>query len=637
MLDRLRWIAPGEKLEAGRVLTAVLYVFGVVLTLYIMWYALFAPSDRHLQGAVFISLVLPFCFLIISINPVYRRRTWIDYGLAALAFVVGPYYILNNEFYLTYIEGMYPLSTTEIAVGLILVVLTLEACRRCIGWGLTTIALLLVAYCAFGQYIPGEFGHGGLSLEYFITRQTVGENGIFGLPLAVAATYAFLFILFGTLYQHSGGGDLMFNLAAALTGRSIAGIPKSCVVSSGLYGSVSGSPTADVVTTGPITIPMMVKSGISRVRAGATEAAACCGGAFLPPVMGSVAFLMVEFTGISYLDVILASIFPAMLYYLGVFAFVQFEGMRNPHIGNIDGERLTVGNTLRQGWFHLLPIVALVTLIAEGYTAPYVASGSIVVVILASFFNNDRSRRIGPKAFSWCCVDTLTKMVILGAAVLCAGLIISAIDMSGLTGKFGALMIRIAGDSLPAVLVAAGVMLVLLGMGMPTPAVYIMGVALIAPVLISEFGLEVMPAHLFILFFSCMSAITPPMAVACFASATIANASPMKIGVDACRIGVAGFLLPFYIIYNHGVMGAGAPLEIGIDVLGAASMAIGAALALSNLASVLPLGMALRIGAAVGAMLSFSPEATWKCIGALLVVACLFPVIMHGKRRVQVS
>jgi len=600
-----------------------------------MWYALLAPSNRHLHGAIFITLTLPFAFLLFSVNPSVKRITLVDVALAALSAVAGLYYAFNNEFYRTYIEGMYSLPVIELVMGLILIGLSLEACRRCVGLGLTAIATIVILYAGLGQYIYGEFGHLGISLEYFISRQTVGEDGIFGVPLSVAATYAFLFVFFGTLYQYSGGGDLMFNVAAALTGRSIAGVPKSCVVSSALYGSVSGSPVADVVTTGPITIPMMIKTGISPKRAGGIESAASCGGAFLPPVMGSVAFLMMEFTGLSYLEIVVASIIPAAIYYLGVFTLIHFDGMRDPSVGTLEDNRLTMAQALRNDWHHLLPIVALVTLIAQGYTASFVASASIAVVIVSSMLNRKPERRILPRAFAFCCFDTLQKMVVLGAAVLVAGLIIAGIDLSGLTGKFTGLLIRIAGEDLLAIFLASAFVIVLLGMGMPTPAVYIMGAALIAPVLVGQFGVPMLQAHMFLLFFSCMSAITPPMAVACFAAATIAKAPPMQIAFEASRIGIVGFFVPFYIAYNPGVLWIGSPLEIMVDIIGAILMVAGLAIAFSRLTNGLPFSWSVRILSSVSGALIIYPQPVLGIIGAGGVVACLFTSLMiTGRTRV---
>jgi TRAP transporter 4TM/12TM fusion protein len=596
-----------------------IYASSICLTLYILWYTLMATTDRHLHGAIFILFSLPVCFLAYSANPLRWKPAWFDYLLALGAALSAGYYILNRSFYRGFMEGMEPLGNIEIGVGLALILLSLEASRRCIGWGLTAIALVLVAYCAWGNLIGGEFGHSGFTLDYFISRQTVGDDGVFGVPLDVAATYAFLFVLFGTLFQYAGGGDLVYGLAAALTKNSVAGLPKACVVSSALYGSVSGSPVADVVTTGPITIPLMIKSGVSPVRAGALEAAASCGGAFLPPVMGAVAFLMLEFTGLTYLEICLAATAPALIYYVSIFAQVHFRGLKDPSVGNAEGHTDTVMQTLKKGWYHLIPIAVLCVLLVKGYTPAFVGSASAIAVIVSSWLSSDRSKRIGLRGAAFCAYDTGVKMAGLGAAVLCAGIILGAIDMSGLTGKFTALLVNMSGGSFAGGLLVSALVLILLGMGMPTPAVYIMGVALIAPVL-QKFGVPLMPAHMFILFLSCMSAITPPMAVACFACATIAKASPMKIGIDASlRVGLIGMILPFFIVLNYGVVLQGNWVTIGLDITAGFALALGAGFAMSGFNPSAKLGAVPRGIAVIGCAMCITPEATTKVIGILLV------------------
>jgi len=615
---------------------AFIYGSSICLTLYILWYTLMATTDRHLHGAIFILFSLPVCFLAYSANPLRSKPAWFDLLLALSAALCAGYYILNRGFYRSFMEGMEPLGNMEIGVGLALILLSLEASRRCIGWGLTSIALVFVAYSAWGHMIVGEFGHSGLSLDYFISRQTVGDDGVFGVPLDVAATYAFLFVLFGTLFQYAGGGDLVYGLAAAMTKNSVAGLPKACVVSSALYGSVSGSPVADVVTTGPITIPLMIKSGVTPVRAGALEAAASSGGAFLPPVMGAVAFLMLEYTGLSYLEICLAATAPAFIYYVSIFAQVHFRGLKDPSIGNAEGATTTVMQTLKEGWYHLIPLVVLTALLVQGYTPAFVGSAAAIAVIVSSWLSSERSRRIGLQGAAYCAYETGVKMAALGAAVLCAGVILGAIDMSGLTGKFTALLVNLSGGTFAGGVLVSALVLILLGMGMPTPAVYIMGVALIAPVL-QQLGVALMPAHMFILFFSCMSAITPPMAVACFACATIAKASPMKIGMDAAfRVALVGMIMPFFIVLNSGVVLQGNWTNIALDITAGIALAFGVGFSVSGFNPSAKLGVAPRGVAMIGCALCMVPETTTKLAGILLVAVSTGFALMQAPKLAPV-
>jgi TRAP transporter 4TM/12TM fusion protein len=572
-------LGEGNRVEPRGALHAILSTAAVAVILYALWYALFSPANKHLHGSIFLLVMWPIVFVTTTATRKSSRIGWLDCGLAAVAIAICLYYIGNDRFYKNIVEGVTEISALERLVGVVAVALSVEASRRSVGWGLTGVVAALLAYVWFGHYLPGELHHKPIELEYFVTMQTVMDrDGIFGVPLYVASTYALLFLLWGAFFHRSGGGTLFFDLAAALTGRSIGGPAKACVISSGLYGSISGSPTADVVTTGPITIPLMTKVGIAPARAGAIEAAASCGGAFLPPVMGSVAFIMAEFTAIPYRLIAIASVTPALIYYLSLLILVHFEAQKNAERSLAEDQIVSLLVALKRGWFHLLPIAGLIAFLAQGYSPAYVAAGSTVVIVILSWFNPRREFRLGPRALVACCWDTAFRMGSLVAAVLAAGVIIACIELSGLAGKFALMALYIAGDSLLLALIASAVILILLGMGMPTPGVYIMGVALLAPVLTQTFKVPVLETHMFMLYLACMSAITPPMAVACFAAATIANANPMTIGVQATRMGFAGFVLPFYFVFNRGLLLEGditnCAIAIAIAVVMTATFAV---------------------------------------------------------------
>ena len=548
------------------------FVVGVLflaLAVYVGWYAMLGTAEGHLLASIMFMALLPLVFLTTSLNKLIPRRTPVDYLLAALAFAVGLYFVVNSAFYKDVIFGLTEITLLEQAAGLAAVALSFEASRRCVGLGLTTIVPALLLYCAFGDLLPPPLHHKPIDHEYFLMMQTITENGIFGLPIQVAGTYVLLFVLFGGMYQRAGGGQLFFDVAAAIAGKTVGGPAKACVVSSGFYGSVSGSPVADVVTTGPITIPLMCRTGISPVRAGAIESAASCGGAMLPPVMGAVAFLMVEFTSIEYHNIVLAGLLSAVLYYYGVFVFIHVEALRYGEGTLVDEKLPSVFQALREGWPNIVPLVVLIVLLAQGYSIPFIAAGSTAAVLIASWVNPDSTKRLGPVALIEVCAETAHRMTSLLAAVLAAGVIIGAIELTGLVGKFSLLMSLVAGESTLGALIAGAVMLVLFGMGMPTTGVYIMGAALLGPVLTAKFGLPLLETHMFMLYIACMSAITPPIAVACFAAATIAKANPMAIAFRAVKIGFAGFVLPFYFVYNPGLLLQGDALHIGIDIFAA--------------------------------------------------------------------
>lgn len=535
-------------------------------------------ANYHLDISIFIAITFPIAFLTTTARRDREKLAWTDMALAAVSFAVALYYIVLDYRFLNWSRGFSQPTTADVVVGFTLLVLVIELCRRCTGWGLTSLVLVLLAFTFFGHLMPGPLKHENFSVAYFIVEMTVMTSGIFGSPLEVAATYAFLFVLFGNFYEKAGGGTLFFELAGAITGRMVGGAAKACVTASGLYGSISGSPTADVATTGPLTIPIMKKMGIPAARAGAIEATASSGGAMLPPVMGAVAFIMSDLTNIPYATIALASLLPALLYYASIYILVHNEAVRNNEAPMPEDQIVRLNVALARGWRHLLPLGALVGLLMLGYTPVYVAAGSTAAVIVLSWFWP--AGAIGPRRFVQCCTDTITQLVPLVGAVAGAGVVIGAIEISALAGKFTLLITYLSGGLLVPTLVLAAVFLILLGMGMPTPAVYITGAALLVPVLRQQFNLPEMQVHLFMLYFACLSAITPPVAVANFAASAIAGVNPMALGGHAMKLAVGGFVLPFFFLFNPGLNMEGGPVSVTTAVIFGAAMVTFASLAL---------------------------------------------------------
>jgi TRAP transporter 4TM/12TM fusion protein len=550
-------------------------------------------ANWHLDISIFIAITFPIAFLTTTARRGRDRLAWTDIVLAALSFAAALYYIVLDNRFLNWSRGFSEPTTADIAVGLLLVALVVELCRRSTGWGLTTLVVALLLFTVFGRWMPGALRHDNFGIVYFIEMMTITENGVFGAPLEVAATYAFLFVLFGSFYEKSGGGKLFFDLAGAVTGRMRGGAAKACVTASGLYGSISGSPTADVATTGPLTIPIMKKMGIPAARAGAIEATASSGGAMLPPVMGAVAFIMSDITGIAYASIALASLLPALLYYYAIYLLVHNEAVRHNEPRLPEEEIVPLHKALIGGWRHLLPLGALIGLLVSGYTPVYVAAGATAAVIVLSWFHPPTA--IGPRRFVECCTDTITQLVPLVGAVAAAGVVIGAIEISALAGKFTLLITAVSGGLLIPTLLLSAVFLILLGMGMPTPAVYIMGAALLAPALRGVFDLPVMQVHLFMLYFACLSAVTPPVAVANFAAGAIAGANPMALGPYAVKLAIGGFILPFYFIFNPGLNMEGGVLYILQCVVFAIAMVSFASLALQGYLGTRSLAWPLRL------------------------------------------
>ncbi len=486
----------------------------------------------------------------------------------------------------------------------------------------------MLAFAVFGRWMPGALRHDNFSINYFIEMMTIQDIGIFGAPLEVAATYAFLFVLFGNFYNKAGGGQLFFDVASAITGRMRGGAAKACVTASGLYGSVSGSPTADVATTGPLTIPIMVKQGVHPTRAAAIEATSSSGGAMLPPVMGAVAFIMSDITNIPYADIVASSWLPSILYYVAIYILVHNDAVRNREPPMPADQIVPLARALASGWRHLLPIGAMMWFLLAGYTPVYVAAGSTAAVIVLSWFH--RPSAIGPRRFVECCTETITQVVPLVGAVAAAGAVIGAIEIAALAGKFTFVINTLSGGMLVPALLLSAAFLILLGMGMPTPAVYIMGAALLAPIL-RQFGLPVFEIHLFMLFYACLSAITPPVAVANFAAAAIANVNPSSLGPYAVKLAIGGFVVPFFFLFNPGLTLHGSLGEIFLACFFGTVCTVFASFALHGLLGMKDVGWPLRLLLAGCAVALIVPRLEWQIGAAVLGSLILLLVQLRGR------
>jgi len=480
-----------------------------------------------------------------------ERPTRPDLALALASVAVGLYFAVHAGRIVDRIVLLDPLSGADLFFATLVFLLTLEITRRATGLGLTAIVLVFVAYNLLGDRLSGVLQHGEIGFQHFLEITVFTTDGIFGLPVRVAATYAFMFVLFGTLLDACGGGRFFFDFAAAISGRKAGGPAKIAVVSSGMYGMISGSPTADVVTTGSITIPIMKRLGYSGRYAGAIEVAASTGGSIMPPVMGTAAFIMVDFTGIEYREIAFAALFPALLYYLSVYAQVHFSARRRG-LGQLAEDRIPrMGATLRDGGMFLVPLVVLTVALLYSYTPTMVAVYGCLAVLAVAVLRP--STRVGPIALVKVLSETCYRMVPVAGACAAAGLVIAGITMTGLAAKLSHLVYGITGaELLPTLLVAAAVTTVL-GMGMPTPSAYILAAALTAP-MVEQLGVPTLVTHMFILYYAVMSALTPPVAVAAYAAASIAEDNPLYIAALAVKFALAAFVVPFVFVYAPALL-----------------------------------------------------------------------------------
>ena len=523
--------------------------------------AAFSRADSLTLIMTFLSLMLVLTFMLIgpSAGSDRERIPFFDWVLALLAAITGIYFVSQAGAIAQRITLLDPLSTYDVAFASLILVLTIEAMRRTVGVGLTAIVLVFLAYNLFGDRLGGAFGHGLITYQHFLDITVFTTDGLFGVPLRVAATYAFLFVLFGTTLSYAGGSAFFFNIAAYLTGRSPGGPAKIAVISSGLYGTISGSPTSDVVTTGAITIPMMKKMGYRATFAGAVEVAASTGGSLLPPVMGAAAFIMSEYTGTDYVDIAFAALIPALLYYIPIYLQVHLRAKRNKLAGVDRSEIPSLGETLREGGLFIVPLVAITWALVEGYTPTYAAVYGVTAVLIVSMFR--ANTRLSPKKIYDILAETSLRTVPVAGACAAAGLVIGGITMTGLASKFSALVFLLSGTDLFSSLAIAALLTTLLGMGMPTPSAYILAAVLISPVM-RALGVEDLPGHLFLLYFAVMSALTPPVAVAAYAASAIADENPLKIAAQSVKIAIGAFLIPFCFVYNQGLLLQGSVAEI---------------------------------------------------------------------------
>ena len=533
--------------------------YGALFIVWSVYAAIFGKLDALILVTLFLSFMLVLVFSTIAAGSErpedgQHKIPVVDWLLVILSVSCGIFFGTNADEIATRITLLDPLSVYDVTFGSILILLCLEVCRRTVGLLLTAIVIGFMAYNLYGHSLPNSLGHGYISYEHFLDIMIFTTDGLFGTPLRVAATYVLLFVLFGTFLANAGGGEFFNNLAASVAGTQVGGPAKIAVVSSGLYGTISGSPTSDVVTTGSITIPMMKKIGYPSVVAGGVEVAASTGGSILPPVMGSAAFIMAEYTGIPYLDIVVASTIPALLYYFSVYSQVHFTSVKLGLKGLDKDAVPPIAETMKKGGLFLIPLAAIVWALFEGYSPTFVALFGAVAVIGISFIRSDT--RLSFSKIVESLAETAKRLAPVVGACTAAGFVIGGITMTGLAAKLSALVFLITGDLIWLTLVVAAIMTIILGMGMPTVSSYILAAVLIGPLLI-KLGIPEMAAHLFLLYYAVLSAITPPVAVAAFAAASIADANPMKISFKGVQFAVGAFLLPFFFVLDPSLLGEG--------------------------------------------------------------------------------
>jgi TRAP transporter 4TM/12TM fusion protein len=596
---------------------AIVAILWSCFQIYVVFTGFLDPMILYPIHTVF-GIALGFLIKPLSVkNPILRG---LDFVLVFLIGWVGLYAIFNFERVSTRIPFVHALEPMDYAVGIILVLLLLEVCRRTVGYSLTIVAVVFIIYAFGGSYLPGLLGHRGLSFEGFVDLQAFSNNGVYGLPVGVSAELVFYFILFGAFLEKSGGGELFSDLGYFLTGRFRGGAAKMSVVSSALYGTISGSAVANVVVDGMITIPMMKRSGFKGSFASAVEAVASTGGQIMPPVMGAAAFILAQILGISYWKVAAAAAIPALLYYVALYAAIDCKAMQEGLLG-LPTNQLPDARTGLKMRIHLLfPLALMVYYIISFTVSPVTAViRAIAAVVLVSFIR--RATWMGPVKILGALEKGAKEAVTVAIPCAVAGLIIGVVIYSGLGLKFTDLMITLSGGNLSIALILVMLAVIVLGMGMPTSAAYLIAAILLAPLLI-KLGVMPLAAHMFIFYFAVLSMITPPVALAAFAAAAIGESDLWETGIQAFKIALPGFLIPFVFVYNNALLLQGPLWEIiwrslvtVVGIVALAGAVIGFFLRKATLAE--------RAILLVGALLLITPETITDFLGIIFVGAVL--------------
>jgi TRAP transporter 4TM/12TM fusion protein len=519
----------------------------VAMSLFHIYTAGFGLLNAMVQRATHLAFVLVLVFLLYPFSQkkgAKDRIPWIDFIFALVGAYVTLYMVVNFEEMV--MRAGLP-TRMDLIVGFLGIALLLEATRRVSSPILPCIALFFLFYCFFGRYFPQMFQHRGFNVIRVINHMYMGTEGVFGIPLAVSATFVFMFILFGSFLEQTGMGKFIIDLSMALAGHSTGGPAKVAVLSSGFMGSISGSSVANVCTTGMFTIPLMKSVGYKPYFSGAVEAVASTGGQIMPPVMGAAAFIMAEFLGVPYLKVALAAIVPAFLYYFAVMVQVHLEASRLGLEGLPREQLPKLGALLKKKGHLLLPLAGIVYFLLAGYTPLKAAFNGILITVAVSYLN--RETMLTPVKLREA-LESGAKSA-LGVACACGtvGIIVGTATLTGLGLRIASAIVAISGGLLLPSLLLTMVACILLGAGLPTTANFIVTSTMCAPAL---FKLDVPPmaAYMFVLYFGIAADLSPPVALAAYAGAGIAGADPMKTGATAVKLALAGFLVPYIYVYN---------------------------------------------------------------------------------------
>ncbi|MBM3528574.1 MAG: TRAP transporter fused permease subunit [Alphaproteobacteria bacterium] len=618
-------------------------VLAFLLTLAAVGWAadIYRTAGMLLYNEQFNAFVLALALALVFLTVRARRGTsgpppWYDIaagaiGMAAALYVAYDHRALNDAIAFRPLHG--------VAVGGILLALVFEGLRRVSGNVLTVILLFFIAYGFFGHLIPGEFQGRRVSPDGLLFYLAIDVNGVFGSVFGIACTIVVTFLLFGSLLGRSGGANFFTDLATAVFGGFRGGAAKISVVASSLFGTINGNAVANVVATGVVTIPLMKQSGYKPEHAGAIEAVASTGGQLMPPVMGAAAFIMAELLGVAYREIVIAATVPALLYYGALFIQADLEAAKSNIAAIPKSLIVPASKVLSEGWYFILPFAVLIGglfwLNQSPETAALYAS---IVLIGCGLAGNYRGNRMQPKDVLESLVETGRSSLDILMIAAAAGFIIGVLNVSGLSFALTIALVKLGAGNMVLLLVLAAGIAIVLGMGMPTVGVYVLLAALVAPAL-TEVGVPALAAHLFVLYFGMMSMTTPPVAVAAFAAASIAQADPIRTGLAGVKFGWSAYIVPFLFVASPTLLMQGQPHEVTLAVvtamMGVYLVSVGVAGFMTR-----PIGPVLRIAFAASGLAMMVPAnafpgAIWTDIAGFVAGAGLIVSELGLARRLR--
>jgi len=599
----------------------IAFLFAVVMSLYHMYVAAFGPPEALTFRATHLLFALTLVYLLFPFKA-GGAAAWrvLDYVLLAGGWGIIFYLFVNHEYLTNRMIYIDDLSMLDKGFAILAVIVVLDATRRVIGWALPLTAICFLVYAIVFTNV---------TFQVLLEQLYLSTEGIFGSTLGVSASYVMLFVLFGAFMEKSGTGQLFMDFALSITGHTAGGPGKVAVVSSSLFGTVSGSAVANVMVDGPITIPLMKRTGFRPQFAAAIESVASTGGQIMPPIMGAAAFVMAEFLAVPYLQVTLWAAIPALLYYLSVFFAVHFEAKRSGLAGVPKAELPRLAQVMRDRGHLFVPILTILLGLMLGYSAPLCALAGTLVCLPMALLRATTREGIGWKSVWDALEDGARNTLAVAMACACAGIVIGCVSITGLGIVFTQFVIALAQDTLLLALILTALAGVILGMGMPTTPAYIVMVALLVPALI-KLGAVTPAAHMFAFYFAILSAITPPVALAVFAAAGLAKANIWQSGFTAMRVAAPAYIVPFMFVYEPALLMEG---DVTLILTSVISATIGVIALAGGLFGYFVGVCALwhRAFLLAGAMLLIKPGLLTDAIGGALLAAVLIAQLLQRK------